>query len=108
MVSLQTFLIGLLLISTLTGLTTQAVKSIYTESGKNYRANTISGIVALFLSAAIGVGYILVTNTDFTAQTTVCLVALSFMSWLCAMVGYDKVVQSISQFKTIEGAGKNE
>lgn len=100
MFSFELFLIGLLGISILTGLATEAVKKVLTDLNKTYRANILAGLVSLVLSTAIGIGYIIVTNTTFTAQIVVYLVALVFMSWLCAMVGYDKVIQAISQFKT--------
>lgn len=96
----QTFLLGLLVASTLTSLTTEGVKTILTENNKPYYANTLAGVVSLFVSSAIGIGYTVMTNTAFSAQMVVYLIALMFMSWLCAMVGYDKVIQAISQFKT--------
>lgn len=100
MISLEIFMLGLLVTSVLTGLVTEAVKTILTEHNATYRANTLAGVVALVLSAAIGACYAILTNTGFTAQVIICIIALIFMSWLCAMVGYDKVVQAISQFKT--------
>lgn len=105
MVNFETFLLGLLVISTLTGLVTESVKKIMIEHNVDYRANTIAGLVSLVLSAAIGTGYIFINNIGFTAQVVVYLIALIFMSWLCAMVGYDKVIQTINQFKTY---GKDE
>ena len=102
MISFQLFLVLLLLVSVLTGLTTEAIKNIFIEKNKTYYANTIAGIVSLVLSAVIGVGYIFVNELGFTVSSIACIVALVFMSWLCAMVGYDKVVQAISQFKTSE------
>ena len=39
-------------------------------------------------------------GSGFNTQIVTCMVAQVFMSWLCAMVGYDKVIQAISQFKT--------
>lgn len=100
MISLQVFMLGVLITSTLTGLTTEAVKAILKEHGKKYYANTLAGVVSLALSLAIGIGYMLISNVGFTATAAVYLTALVFISWLCAMVGYDKVVQAISQFKT--------
>lgn len=99
MVSMQEFLLGLMLISVLTGLATEAVKAVLTEYGKTYRANTLAGVISVILSLGIGSAYIVLNNTQFTVQMLVCLIALIFMSWLCAMVGYDKVIQAISQFK---------
>lgn len=108
MISFEIFLIGLLITSTLTALATEAVKNVLAEHNVQYRANTLVGIVATILSAAICAGYIVITNLSFTPQTIVCLVAQVFMSWLCAMVGYDKVIQAISQFKTIRKGDNNE
>ena len=99
MLSLEVFLLGLLITSTLTSLVTEAVKKIMTEYNKTYRANTLVGIVALLLSIAIGCGYVVLAGLEFTSAVIICLIAQVFMSWLCAMVGYDKVVQAISQFK---------
>lgn len=102
MVNIETFMIGLLITSTLTGLVTEAIKKIATEHDKTYRANTLAGVVSMVLSCAIGVCYNVIGNVGFTQQSIICIVALVFMSWLCAMVGYDKVIQAIGQFKTTE------
>lgn len=100
MINFEVFLFGLLMTSALTGLVTEAVKKILAEHNITYRANTLAGIVSLLLSAAIGAAYVVLTGTAFTSQIVVYLIAHVFMSWLCAMVGYDKVIQTISQFKT--------
>jgi putative Mn2+ efflux pump MntP len=91
-----------MVISTLTGLVTEAIKKVLTEHNKKYHANTLAGIVATVLSAAIGVGYVIITSTAFTPQIIVYIVALIFMGWLCAMVGYDKVVGQFKNTKNSE------
>lgn len=100
MISLHVFMLGVLVTSSMTGLATEAIKKIFAEHSKNYYANTLAGIVSVILSVAIGVGYMMISGISFTSQSIIYLVALVFISWLCAMVGYDKVVQTISQFKT--------
>lgn len=95
MISFDIFLVGLMIVSTLTSLTTEAVKKILVEHNIKYRSNTLVGIVAAVLSAAIGISYVVVANAGFTPQVIVCLIALVFMSWLCAMVGYDKVIEHL-------------
>lgn len=100
MISFQTFIFGLLISSTITSLATEGVKKVLTERNKTYYANTLAGAVALVVSTMIGVGYVLLMAIPFTVQIIVTIVALVLMSWLCAMVGYDKVIQAISQFKT--------
>ena len=92
MITIDIFLVGLMVVSTFTGLVTEAIKKIVAERNVEYRPNTIAGVVAAVLSAAIGSGYVVMTNLAFTKQIVVCIVALMFMSWLCAMVGYDKVI----------------
>lgn len=100
MISFEIFLMGLLGVSVLTGLVTEAVKIILNEHGVKYKANTLTGFIAFTLSIAVGIGYVYFNAITFTPPIIVSLIALAFMSWLCAMVGYDKVVQAVSQFKT--------
>ncbi len=100
MINLETFLTGLLIVSTFTGLVTEAIKKILSEFNIKYHANTLAGVVAAVLSAALGAGYVIITGLAFTLETLVCIIALVFMSWLCAMVGYDKIIQVISQNNT--------
>lgn len=101
--TLEIFLLILLIVSTLTGLVTEAIKKWLQERDKNYYANALAGYVAIVMSVAVGAGYIVLVQAVFNAQMAVYLIALVFLSWLSAMVGYDKVVQAISQFK----GGKN-
>lgn len=98
MVTIDTFLLGLLVTSTLTSLVTEALKKLLTEHGVRFKSNTLAGVVSLVLSAAIGIAYAVITSLEITAAVIVCMIALMIMSWLCAMVGYDKVVQTIRQF----------
>lgn len=92
MITIDIFLTGLMIVSFLTGLVTEAVKKIVSERNVEYRPNTIAGIAAAILSAAIGIGYVVLAGIGFTSQIIVCIIALTFMGWLCAMVGYDKVI----------------
>lgn len=108
MVNTETFMLGLLIVSTLTGLVTEAIKKILSERGITYYANTLAGVIATVLSAAIGVGYVVLTGVGFTAQTIVGIIMMVFVSWLCSMVGYDKVIQAIKQFRTDGKDDKNE
>lgn len=100
MISFETFLFGLMATSTVTGLVTEAVKKLLTEHKVTYYSNTLTAIVAVFVSAAIGSGYMVMNTIPFTVKTIVALIALTGLSWVCAMVGYDKTVQTIIQLKT--------
>lgn len=100
--TLQIFLLGLLIVSTLTGLFTEAIKKWLQERKKPYYANALAGYVSIVLSIAVGIAYIILTEAAINAQMAVYLIALILLSWLSAMVGYDKVVQAIAQFKESE------
>lgn len=102
--NLSQFLLCLMVATVMTGLITQAIKMLMEEWGKEYRANTLAGIVAIFTGAAIGAMYVVILGVPLDSRLWVCLIALVLLSWLCAMVGYDKVLQAIEQFKHY-GAG---
>ena len=99
MISLHVFMLGVLITSTLTGLATEAIKKLFAEHSKNYYANTLAGIVSVILSVAIGIGYMMLSSISFNSQAIEYLDKKKINSWHCAMVGYDKVVQAISQCK---------
>lgn len=108
MIGIEIFLFGLLIVSTLTSLATEALKTMLVEHGVKYHGNTLAGLVALIMSAAVGIAYIILMEIAFSAQVVIYLIALIFMSWICAMIGYDKVVQTISQLKTPKEDDGNE
>ena len=89
----------LLVVATMTGLVTEAVKKVLQDGNISYKPNLLAGLVAVALSVGVGAAYIVLTETALNAQMAVYLIALVFLSWLSAMVGYDKVVQTISQIK---------
>lgn len=97
--TLQTFLLGLMIASTLTALLTEALKKVFQERKITYYPNALAGYSAVGLSVAVGIAYIVLTDLMLNAEMAVYLIALIFLSWLSAMVGYDKVVQAIAQFK---------
>lgn len=101
----EIFLMLVLIVSVLTSLFVEGIKKLLDERGKKYYANTLAGIIAVVLSMLVGVGYVILVQATLNIQMAVYLIALILLSWLCAMVGYDKVMQAISQ---IRGGGKNE
>ena len=97
--NIEIALMLLLIVATMTGLVTEAVKKVLQEGNIPYKPNLLAGLVAVVLSVGVGAAYIVLTETALTAKMAVYLIALVFLSWLSAMVGYDKVVQTISQIK---------
>lgn len=93
---MQTVFMLLAVTSALTTLATEAVKKMIPES-KQYSKNILAGIVAIVIGAAVSVGYCVLTKTPATSEVIVYAICLVAMSWLCAMIGYDKVMQTITQ-----------
>ena len=99
MMSMEFFLMLLIGASVFTALVTEAVKKMMDEYGKTYKSNILAGVVSVVLSVLVGAGYMVMTEAQINAKMAVILIALVLLSWLCAMVGYDKVMQAISQIK---------
>ena len=96
-VSIQVFLTMLLACSILTSLTVEGIKKMVSDFKVKYSANIVTAIVAVVLAVAMSVGYYLYMGLAFDTVFVLMLVSLVFLSWLCAMVGYDKVMQGIEQ-----------
>lgn len=95
----ELFATALVLVSVITSLMTEGVKKLLDEQSKNYKPNILAVIISVIVSVAVIVGYVLYTGTAFTVQVAVVGIALIVLSFLCATVGYDKVIQTIAQIK---------
>ena len=95
--TLEIFLFLLLAISILTGLVTEAIKLMLELHEKTFSSNVIAGATAVILSVGIDAAYIILTEATINAKLAVYLIALMMLSWLTAMLGYDKVAQTILQ-----------
>lgn len=90
------FLISALaIISGLTSLTVEAIKKLLGD--RKYSSNLLAAIVAVILTVAVSAGYMIYYDMAFTPQIVVIVIALTFLSFLSATVGYDKIKQLIEQ-----------
>ena len=93
------FLISALaIISILTSLTVEAIKKLLGD--RKYSSNLLAAIVAVIITIAVSVGYIIYFSLAVTPQIIVVIIAMVFLSFLAATVGYDKVIQMIKQFNS--------
>lgn len=99
MITFDIFLLGVMGVGLITGLATQAIKSVLKEHNKTYHTNTLAGIVAVITSLLVGFGYVIVCDVALTSSVFVYMIALTIASWLGAMNGYDKIIQTILQIK---------
>ena len=88
---------ALALISALTSLTVEAIKKILNEKKVEYSSNLLAVIVSTILTVALCVGYTLYFGEPFTIQKVIVMIALVFLSFLSATVGFDKIKQLFEQ-----------
>lgn len=85
--------------SAIASLCVEGLKKILNEKKIKYSTN----LVACITSCVIGIGgtatFYILSNIAFNLSNIVCMVVMGIATSLCAMVGYDKVIQTISQFK---------
>ena len=90
----------LALISVLTTLTTECVKTLFKKLDKDYISNIIAVISAVILSAVICVIYPVIMNGAVVdAQLIFKAIIMAFFAVLCATLTFDKVVQALKQLK---------
>lgn len=81
---------------------TEAVKKLFEGTEFLYSTN----VVVLILSIVVGIGGTAITYTfldiAFTPPNIICMVLMALAVWVGSMVGYDKVIQMIEQFKNIK------
>ena len=90
----------LALISVLTTLTTECIKTFCKKIDTPYISNIIAAVVSVVLSAFICVIYpIIMKGAVFNAQMVLSAVIMAFFGVLCATLGYDKVIQALEKLK---------
>ncbi len=85
----------LMLCSVLTGLVVEAVKKMV----KVKKPNITAAIVSVIVGAVIPIMYIVYNSLAFDTTAILYIISLIVLSWLCSMLGYEKVVQTLVQTK---------
>ena len=88
---------ALLAVSLLTNATVEALKKLFSETQIKYSSNLLAVIVSIIMSCAISAGYMILNGVPFTIQIGVQIVILTYLSFLVATIGYDKIVQMLTQ-----------
>lgn len=85
----------LMICSLMTGLIVEAIKKMVEVK----RANVVAAVVSVIVGIAVPVGYIVMNKILLDVNALLYIVSIVVLSWLCSMLGFDKVVQTISQIK---------
>jgi hypothetical protein len=92
----------LALISILTTLTTECIKTMFKWMDKDYVSNIIAVIVAVILSGVICVVYpVIMQGAVIDAQLIFKAIIMAFFAVLCATLTFDKVVDTLRKIKEI-------
>lgn len=92
-------LTALTAISVLTSLCTEGIKKILDERKKKYSSIILAVEVSAGITLIGSIMYIVYNSIPVTPQVIVSVVALIFLSFLLATVGYDTVIKALKQIK---------
>lgn len=96
------FILLISICSAVSALFTEGIKIWFKNSGKNYSANLIALINAVVVGCGGTAAVYILTGIAFTLPNIVCLILMGVTVWLGSMIGYDKIVQLITQITNIK------
>ena len=99
MMTVEIFLTLLVALSTITSLATTGVKKLLDESNKNYSSNALVFIVACVVGGLGTCAFYLLNGYEWNIVNIVYIFMMIPANAFGAMLGYDKVVQTIKQVK---------
>ena len=83
------------------GLLTEAIKKVYENANKEFSANIIALIDAIAVGGFGTAGAYILLGLPWTINNIICLILMIIVIWLGAMLGFDKVKQTIQQLGNI-------
>lgn len=83
------------------GLITEAVKKCYENAQKDYSANIIALVDALIVGGLGTATAYMLMDIPWTVNNIICLVLMIICIWLGAMLGFDKIKQTLEQIAVI-------
>lgn len=95
----EKILILLAILSVVTSLLTEGVKKFLDSLKVKYAANIVVLIVSVIIGGAGTIVFYMANGIAWTTLNIICVFIMIVMNWLGAMLGYDKVVQAITQMK---------
>jgi ABC-type methionine transport system permease subunit len=97
--TVEIFLSLLAFFSVVTSLFTEAVKKLLDSINITYASNVVVLLVAALVGGG-GTAIFYVWNCyQWTTMHIICIFLMVCANWLCSMVGYDKVIQAVTQAK---------
>ena len=103
--SITMFLLIFTIGAAVASLLTESVKKFCQNGGLSYSANGIALINAIIVGGLGTCFAYVIINIPFTLTNIVCIILMVGCVWIGSMIGYDKVVQLITQMGSIKKEG---
>lgn len=100
MMTVEIFLILLVALSTATGTITSGVKKLLDSANKTYSSNVVVFIVAAFVGGIGTCAFYLLNGYLWNIVNIVYIFMMMVANAFGAMLGYDKIIQTIKQMKS--------
>lgn len=91
-----------------TALLTEAIKKAYSNANKVYSPNIIALVNAFVVGGGGTAVVYMLTGIEWTINNIICMVLMIGAVWLGSMLGFDKIIQTLTQIKNIEDNKKKE
>ena len=83
----------------MTGLLTQAIKQFYYNRNSDASPNVIA-LANAFIIGGLGTAFAyMLMGIPWTVNNILCLIAMIILVWMGSMIGYAKIIETISQLK---------
>ena len=93
--TVQLFMVLFTIGSLVDSMLTEAIK----KSFKNVSTNIIALVDAIIVGALGSIAAYILMGIEFNLSNIVCIVLMTVCVWIGSMIGYDKVMQTLSQIK---------
>ena len=97
--SIALFITLLTMFSVITSVCTEGCKKLLDEAKVTYASNVLVFIIACIIGIGGTCIYYVLNHIEFNVINVVCAALMGLATSIGAMVGYDKVIQTIKQLK---------
>lgn len=97
MITMDNIITALLIISVGTNLSVEALKRVLNDYKVVYSSNCLAFMCSTFISTILVAVYLSCNGIAFTLNLFIVYIALIWLGFLVAVLGYDKVIQAIRQ-----------
>lgn len=100
-ISISFFITLFIILAAVSSIFTEAIKKFCINRGGEAKPNIIAFLCALVIGGGGTVAAFTIYEMAFTLNSIIFAIVMVFFIWIGSMIGYDKVKQTIEQFKKI-------